>query len=677
MKTPGFRLFGSRSRILGFVLTGAGLWATTVRADEHKQAAINLPPVCGVKLNAPRLHWEIFADVEGGLRQRNPSVVQRASDIFSWQDFIALNWPASGKRGIPAKDRSFAAPGPRVWETWKETGEVYLPDGRKPAPWDAPEVVSAAFSRAPTAKRLFRQTKLDKTLQAVFEPTVADGALPATLKDQRGEMVRFEIRMNRVLFDYVVDHKLYDARVQALQPEIEAPAGSILIKAAWRILGPEETGFHTTQAWVSDDANPSTAKYRLVRVGLVGFHIMHKTKSAPQWIWSTFEHVRNVTGPNASFFNPRCTECAINVQTPNGVPNQATRVIPIPSSDPDCDAYEAVDNLAALNHAVREALEGSPFRNYEQVGSQWPAPGTPATVFEVRPALLGNTTLETFIQNSSSCMGCHAMARTVQSEAFVSSDFTFTFSYAAPGLPPPKRIYPPTKPAMEDEKKSWTSILRGYQIATQTYEALPDNLPRSKLHCQSCHLDGGANPAAAWWVGMIAKYRYPETNPGQQTLMGRINQCFERSMNGEPLCANDDLSDPNMNALIDYMRWLDAQATALALPLPAGPFPPVAALTGDSDRGGRIFLQKCAFCHGADGAGRYESNVYYRPALWGPHSYNQQAGLFANKEYLPAFLKGNMPLGSGGELTDQEARDLAAFVNNTTINARPVGDHNP
>jgi cytochrome c len=168
---------------------------------------------------------------------------------------------------------------------------------------------------------------------------------------------------------------------------------------------------------------------------------------------------------------------------------------------------------------------------------------------------------------------------------------------------------------------------------------------------------------------MIAQYKYPEC----ANLISRINQCFERSMNGVRLCANDDRKNPEMNALIDYMQWLDRQAVARHLHMPSSAFPEIPKnLTGDSKRGGRIFLQKCAFCHGAEGEGRYQSGSYYRPALWGSQSYNASAGMFKTASSdPPAFIKANMPFGSGGELTDQEAWDLAAFINDTSIHPRP------
>ena len=118
------------------------------------------------------------------------------------------------------------------------------------------------------------------------------------------------------------------------------------------------------------------------------------------------------------------------------------------------------------------------------------------------------------------------------------------------------------------------------------------------------------------------------------------------------------------------MQWLDAQAMHMRLcnTVKHG-YPPISTLTGDSNAGRQVFIQKCAVCHGLDGQGRYESNTYFRPALWGPHSFNQAAGMFTTPSFLAAFVRWNMPLMAGGELTDQEAWDVEAFIHSK---ARPV-----
>ena len=62
-------------------------------------------------------------------------------------------------------------------------------------------------------------------------------------------------------------------------------------------------------------------------LGLIGFHAVHKTTSRPQWIWTSFEHVRNVPdkdevaankfdGPY-NFFNINCKDdCPVVNATP-------------------------------------------------------------------------------------------------------------------------------------------------------------------------------------------------------------------------------------------------------------------------------------------------------------------------------------------------------------------------
>ncbi|QHU99560.1 c-type cytochrome [Synechocystis sp. CACIAM 05] len=645
-------------------------------------ATITLPGVCNAKLAPLAISWQLPADVEGELKQKNFNVVQRAVDTFAWQEFIALNWPAiggDGDRGVPDKNLAINAPGPRVWETWKETNEVYLPNGAVPQPWNSNEPLPNGLQGDGRTKILFRQSKVDEVLNDEFQPTKADGALPGTLTDQWGNVVRYEIRMNKVLFDYVVQNKFYNPEQQALLPEINAPDGSILIKAAWREITPEESGrFHNVPAYVQD---LTTGKYQLQQMGLVGFHIMYKTPSAPQWIWSTYEQVDNVPGLNHSgsantvfsFHGDRCVNCLTNQQTILGIPNQVTRRTAIPHQDPDCSQpTKAVHNVAKLNRLVQAGLKDSVWANYELINAQWAIPKSaadksPDTVFHVLPALLANTTMETYIQETSSCMGCHAMARSSNGKKFASADFSFTFADALPTQIDPQVVSPPDEPVTAWDNQHWNSILRGYQLTTETYEEMPEFVPTAKLHCASCHLNAGANPKASSWFGMMKKYQYPETI----NLQKRINLCFEHSLNGKPLPITAD--SPDFQAFITYMQWLDKQAQVLNIDLPKTPYPPITKLTGNPNQGQAIFEQKCAFCHGALGQGRYGSDTYYRPALWGPNSFNRQAGM-ARINTLAEFIHGNMPYQFDGVLTDQEAWDLATYIDGQP---RPEGPGSP
>jgi cytochrome c len=605
------------------------------------------------------------------------NVMQRSADVFSWQEFIAVNWPASdNERGVPDVRKTIASPGPRVWETWKEASEVYLPGGGTPPAWNVPErsACSAAAGRR-AAKTLMRTQKIHDGLDSNLQAAASDGTLPATLTDQRGRLVRYEIRFNKVAFDYIVSNKLYDPVVQAGATSIAFPSGAMLAKAAWREVTREEEGqFHTVDACVCEPGPDGTAtSCSTARMGLVGLHITQKTPSAPQWIWSTFEHIANVPGASASgpfsFHNPAST-ARPNQQTEPGTPNQLTRTQPIPSRDPDCgNPQGAVDNVQRMNDEVRGALasSGSVFAKYQLVNTQWPVPpahAPPSTAFSVRPLALANTTMESYVQNESSCMGCHATARTVNANTFVSSDFSFTLNNARPTPASCRSVGAPVTPATDSERAAWPEIMRGYTIATRTYETLPAFVPEAKLHCASCHLDGGGNSSAAWWVGL--KDEYPTT----PKLQARINHCFTNSLNGKALCepASDGSAgncdkNADMGAILRYIAWLDDQAKREPLcPSVSHGYPPIATLTGNAARGEEIFATKCAVCHGPDGQGRYERGVYFRPALWGPHSFNASAGMFAYPEMLAGFLRWNMPLGAGGSLTDQEAWDLQAFL---------------
>ena len=584
------------------------------------------------------------ADISGNLKQTDPRERDLAASLFSWRTFVALNWPAAPrKRGQPLGSASLDSQGPRVWETWKEPYEVYLKSGKRPARWEI-EVPPPGSNQKLGRKALVRETKVSDVLDQSVQATQADGRIPPILTDQNGKIVRYEIRMNRTVFDHILSNNLYDGEVQAATDTVSYPDGACLIKASWKEIVPAEAQqFVSAPCLVYDQEQPREAL-----MGLVGFHIMIKTPSAPQWVWATFEQVNNVTGPHASFFNPAYSEKTQNLQTVAGIPSQVTRTVPIP------------DWLQAVNARMQKdlAARGSALQHYELVETQRPVAqdrpaGLPSTVFSVEPPLLSNTTQETFIQKSS-CMGCHAMAATLNDHKFVSGDFTFTLNDAWPKPEPLGVIAAPSEPQTEWDKKNWPKVQRGADLAFHTYEKLPDYVG-SKLHCASCHLDAGRNQTASWWVGMPEDYDYPATD----RLNDRINQCFTHSMNGKALTSSAQPKNPDMEALLAYIVWINNQSNAKQKSTRG--FPPISELSGDPQRGQTLYQQKCIFCHNTEGQGRYLEGFYFRPALWGHGSFPSRAGM-ADTETLAAFIKANMPLGSGGMLTEQEAWDLASYV---------------
>ena len=69
------------------------------------------------------------------------------------------------------------------------------------------------------------------------------------------------------------------------------------------------------------------------------------------------------------------------------------------------------------------------------------------------------------------------------------------------------------------------------------------------------------------------------------------------------------------------------------------------------------FASRCAFCHGADGQGTMAA-----PPVWGANSYSIGSEM-ARVPVAASFIKSNMPRTRGWALSDQDAYDVAAYIN--------------
>lgn len=120
---------------------------------------------------------------------------------------------------------------------------------------------------------------------------------------------------------------------------------------------------------------------------------------------------------------------------------------------------------------------------------------------------------------------------------------------------------------------------------------------------------------------------------------------------------------PEITALSVYSYWLASKAP-LGVELPGRGYPevPSSASTYDLAQGAEVYKGQCAVCHGAEGQGQKVGDSYVMPPLWGKNSYNWGAGMHRINT-AASFIKYNMPLGKGGSLTDQQAWDVAAYVN--------------
>ena len=179
------------------------------------------------------------------------------------------------------------------------------------------------------------------------------------------------------------------------------------------------------------------------------------------------------------------------------------------------------------------------------------------------------------------------------------------------------------------------------------------------LNCENCHLQAGRQAyAAPLWGAYVIYPRYQAKAGKVVTLAKRFQECFQFSMNGKAPRANGKI----ITALISYSAWL-AKGAAVGTNLPGRGYkilklPP---MKPNAARGKAVFAVNCLVCHGVHGQGVKVNGAYQFPPLWGPHSFNSGAGM-AKIKLAAAFIKANMPLTKPGSLSEQQAWDVAAYV---------------
>lgn len=203
-------------------------------------------------------------------------------------------------------------------------------------------------------------------------------------------------------------------------------------------------------------------------------------------------------------------------------------------------------------------------------------------------------------------------------------------------------------------------IRRGRDIFIDTPRAAPAFVGNS-LRCVSCHLDAGRlADSSPLWAAFVSYPAYRSKTKSVTTFQQRLQGCFEYSMNGRA----PPLGAPELVALESYAYWL-ASGAPLDPKIAGRGYPALArpAQAPDFARGEQVYAQNCVLCHGADGAGQHTRDGYaVFPALWGADSFNWGAGM-GRISNAAAFVKANMPLGLPGTLTDQQAWDVALYMN--------------
>lgn len=181
----------------------------------------------------------------------------------------------------------------------------------------------------------------------------------------------------------------------------------------------------------------------------------------------------------------------------------------------------------------------------------------------------------------------------------------------------------------------------------------------NKLQCVNCHIDRGrlAN-ASPLWAAYVVYPAYRAKNGHVNTFEERLQGCFRFSMNGKAPPAGDKV----LVALQTYAYFL-AKGAPTGVSLPGRGYPKLKKPAKlDYAHGQEIYAAHCAVCHGAEGQGHSSArgDVVF-PPLWGAQSFNWGAGM-GSISNAADFVKANMPLGEGESLSDQDAWDVAAYI---------------
>jgi len=322
---------------------------------------------CGGTVAAPVVAPQQAIDLDQEIKkveklQKDPAASKAALEndalTLAWEWFIWLNLPLDNSS-------------PKMWESWKPTSAVYLPNGMQPPPWNENPTPDAVLQKA-------KQQGLDTNLpfHNLDSFVQVDGN---TLSDKNGQDVRYQLLMNQATFDYIVQKGIYNVNGQEQLAQNNTPADfpqqAWELKTSWIWIGNDDQGlynelkdhYYIVNAYYQDPSNPD--QYEVGQAALTGMHMINKL--VPQWVWITFENVANASH------------------------TQVQRKLPMDQAISDTNS-RFQDALRARNSILA---------NYQLDGVQFEFLNT-----QKQPILLANSQIESAFQESSSCITCHSTA---------------------------------------------------------------------------------------------------------------------------------------------------------------------------------------------------------------------------------------------------------------------------
>jgi hypothetical protein len=247
---------------------------------------------------------------------------------------------------------------------------------------------------------------------------------PATIYDQNGNVVYYEVRFSRG--ECTTTGQMF-------------PEGTVELKISYRVITEYDK---PNYVWINADINTGKSVEKTL-LGMIGFHLVVSTKAHPEFIWASFQHIQNApecqvapaaNAPKWAFTSAQCAAqlpnsvdpktCNFNLANTGtvlkgGPPTQICQVYHAGSKSGDPFFAENVAPIDSLNTQLtgpngliaKTAGASSPLsvlQNYQLLGTLWlidptkpsQQPGKPTTdeSNQIGSLQLANPTMETTFQ---------------------------------------------------------------------------------------------------------------------------------------------------------------------------------------------------------------------------------------------------------------------------------------
>ncbi len=364
---------------------------------------------------------------------------------YAWNTFFALNFPSypidSGKRGQPDPDQAinFGLNGPTVWNTFKQKRELFrtivdptsptgfLYDTSDPGDFESliafekmsPNIAPCAGVTPVSPNEVWNF--LDEAQEISLASIWANDFSPTA-----DNLVYTQVKMNKAYYDYVRQNRLYSTvalnRMIARQNPttdffggVHLPEGNkdnegaILIKSSWvkNAMLPQtlQYQYYSVNGMYFDVENSGTPSqkicYRTDKFSLIGIHMIHKTESFPEFLYTSFDNIHN---PDAAFFYANANGTASTLPNAFGVPyTHPANPQPGLQDPPYPVQYELNPRRPVVEQLNREAQSliasvypNAVWQNYQLVGLQFtPANGPKDFANQSQDYYLANPVIET------------------------------------------------------------------------------------------------------------------------------------------------------------------------------------------------------------------------------------------------------------------------------------------